>query len=57
MIAEAVYADLAAEIPSLIRQTGRHPVLVSVYVGSDPAIEIYVRSQNRVARELGIKYR
>ena len=57
VIAEAVYAELAAEIPGLIRQTGRHPVLVSIYVGSDPAIEIYVRSQNRVARELGIEYR
>ena len=57
VIAEAVYAELAAEIPGLIRQTGRHPVLVSIYVGSNPAIEIYVGSQNRVARKLGIEYR
>jgi methylenetetrahydrofolate dehydrogenase (NADP+)/methenyltetrahydrofolate cyclohydrolase len=32
-------------------------VLVSIYVGSHPAIEVYIRSQNRVARELGIEYR
>ena len=57
VIAEAVYAELAAEIPGLIRQAGRHPVLVSLYVGANPAIEIYVRWQNRVARELGIEYR
>jgi 5,10-methylene-tetrahydrofolate dehydrogenase/methenyl tetrahydrofolate cyclohydrolase len=32
-------------------------VLVSIYAGSHPAIEVYIRSQNRVARELGIEYR
>lgn len=56
-IARSIYTALAAEVPDLIRQTGRRPVLVSVYVGSNPAIEIYIRSQNRVARELGIEYR
>jgi methylenetetrahydrofolate dehydrogenase (NADP+)/methenyltetrahydrofolate cyclohydrolase len=30
---------------------------VSIYVGSHPAIEVYIRSQNRAARELGIEYR
>src|SRR5215475_9277538 len=56
-IAQSVYAELRAEIPQLIRQTGRRPVLVSIYAGSHPAIEVYIRSQNRVARELGIEYR
>jgi methylenetetrahydrofolate dehydrogenase (NADP+)/methenyltetrahydrofolate cyclohydrolase len=32
-------------------------VLVSVYVGSHPAIEVYIRSQNRAARGLDIEYR
>src|SRR3989442_7032434 len=56
-IAQSVYDDLRTEIPQLIRQTGRRPVLVSIYAGSHPAIEIYIRSQNRVAGELGIEYR
>lgn len=57
VIAEGVYTELKREIPQLILQTGRRPVLVSVYVGSHPAIEVYIRSQNRIARELGIEYR
>jgi len=56
-IAQSVYDELRGEVPQLIRQTGRRPVLVSVYAGSHPAIEVYIRSQNRVARELGIEYR
>lgn len=57
VIAQEVYDELQAAIPQLIRQTGRRPVLVSVYVGSHPAIEVYIRSQNRAARRLGIEYR
>ncbi len=57
VIVQGVYDELRSEIPQLILQTGRRPVLVSIYVGSHPAIEIYIRSQNRVARELGIEYR
>lgn len=56
-IAQRIYDELREEIPQLILQTGRRPVLVSIYVGSHPAIEVYIRSQNRVARELGIEYR
>jgi methylenetetrahydrofolate dehydrogenase (NADP+) / methenyltetrahydrofolate cyclohydrolase len=56
-IAEGVYAELKREIPQLMHQTGQRPVLVSVYVGSNPAIEVYIRSQNRIARALGIEYR
>ena len=57
VIAEGVYEELKQEIPQLISQTGRRPVLVSIYVGSHPAIEVYIRSQNRIARMLGIEYR
>ena len=57
IIAQAVYDELRSEIPQLIQQTGRRPVLVSVYVGAHPAIEVYIRSQNRAARGLGIEYR
>ena len=57
LIAQSVYDGLRAEISQLIRQTERRPVLVSIYAGSHPAIEVYIRSQNRVARELGIEYR
>jgi methylenetetrahydrofolate dehydrogenase (NADP+) / methenyltetrahydrofolate cyclohydrolase len=55
--AQRVYDEIKLEIPQLIAGTGRRPVLVSVYVGSHPAIEVYIRSQNRVARGLGIEYR
>jgi len=57
IIAQGVYEELRTEIPQLILQTGHRPVLVSVYVGSHPAIEVYIRSQNRAARGLGIEYR
>jgi methylenetetrahydrofolate dehydrogenase (NADP+)/methenyltetrahydrofolate cyclohydrolase len=57
IIAQNVYEELRGEISQLIRQTKRRPVLVSVYVGSHPAIEVYIRSQNRAARGLGIEYR
>jgi methylenetetrahydrofolate dehydrogenase (NADP+)/methenyltetrahydrofolate cyclohydrolase len=57
IIAQNVYEELRGEILQLIRQTKRRPVLVSVYVGSHPAIEVYIRSQNRAARGLGIEYR
>lgn len=57
VIAQAVYDELRTEIPQLIQQTGRRPVLVSVYVGAHPAIEVYIRSQNRAARGLGVEYR
>lgn len=57
IIAQNVYDELRHEIPQLIRHTGRRPVLVSIYVGAHPAIEVYIRSQNRAARSLGIEYR
>src|SRR5215471_12022171 len=57
IIAQSVYQELRTKIPQLIQQTGRRPVLVSIYVGAHPAIEIYIRSQNRAARGLGIEYR
>jgi methylenetetrahydrofolate dehydrogenase (NADP+)/methenyltetrahydrofolate cyclohydrolase len=57
VIAQRIQEALKNEIPQLFQQTGRRPVLVSVYVGSHAAIEVYIRSQNRVARELGIEYR
>lgn len=57
IIAQGIYKELRTEIPQLIIRTGHRPVLVSVYVGSHPAIEVYIRSQNRAARDLGIEYR
>ena len=56
-IAAGIYTDLQQEIPVLLQETGRRPVLVSIYVGSHPAIEVYIHSQNRAARRLGIEYR
>jgi methylenetetrahydrofolate dehydrogenase (NADP+)/methenyltetrahydrofolate cyclohydrolase len=57
VIARNVYDELRGEIATMMKQTGRRPVLVSIYVGSHPAIDVYIRSQNRAARDLGIEYR
>lgn len=56
LIAQGIYAEVVKEISPLIMETGRRPVLVSIYVGSHPAIDVYIRSQSRVARKLGIEY-
>lgn len=57
VIARKVQAELETQLPQLIRDSGHRPVLVSVYVGSNPAIDVYIRSQSRLARKLGIEYR
>ena len=57
LIAQSVYAELGADLSELIQRAGRRPVLVSIYIGSNPAIEVYIRSMNRIARGLGIEYR
>src|SRR5262245_25832893 len=54
---QIAFDQLRPDSPQLIRHTERRPVLVSIYAGSHPAIEVYIRSQNRVVRELGIEYR
>ena len=53
LIAEKVYADLRREIAAL-KQNGRTPGLAVVLVGDDPASRAYVRSKDKMCRELGL---
>lgn len=52
-IAEKVYADLRIEIAAL-KASGRTPGLAVVLVGDNPASRAYVRSKDRMCRDLGL---
>lgn len=52
-IAEKVYADLRVEIAAL-KASGRTPGLAVVLVGDNPASRAYVRSKDRMCRDLGL---
>ena len=52
-IAEKVYAELRAEIADL-KGTGRTPGLAVVLVGDNPASRAYVRSKDKMCRDLGL---
>jgi len=52
-IAEKVYVDLRGEIAAM-RSKGVTPGLAVVLVGNDPASRAYVRSKDKMSRELGL---
>jgi methylenetetrahydrofolate dehydrogenase (NADP+) / methenyltetrahydrofolate cyclohydrolase len=52
-IAEKVYAELRGEIDELNRR-GRTPGLAVVLVGDNPASRAYVRSKDKMCRDLGL---
>src|SRR3954462_9771818 len=52
-IAEKVYRDLRSEIAGL-KERGVTPGLAVVLVGDDPASRAYVRSKDKMSRELGL---
>ncbi len=52
-VAAKVYAELRGEIESL-KAAGRTPGLAVVLVGDDPASRAYVRSKDKMCRELGL---
>ena len=52
-VAERVYEELRAEI-SQLRERGVTPGLAVVLVGDDPASRAYVRSKDKMCRELGL---
>ncbi|MEO6871021.1 MAG: bifunctional methylenetetrahydrofolate dehydrogenase/methenyltetrahydrofolate cyclohydrolase FolD [Chthoniobacterales bacterium] len=52
-VAEKVYAELRGEISTLKAQ-GTTPGLAVVLVGEDPASRAYVRSKDKMCRELGL---
>ena len=52
-IAERIYADLRGEIAEL-KKSGRTPGLAVVLVGDNPASRAYVRSKDKMCRDLGL---
>src|SRR6058998_1768087 len=52
-IAEKVYVDLRRDIAEL-KAKGVTPGLAVVLVGDDPASRAYVRSKDKISRELGL---
>src|SRR5437763_3634007 len=52
-IAEKVYTELRGEIAELKRR-GRSPGLAVVLVGDNPASRAYVRSKDKMCRDLGL---
>jgi len=52
-VAEKVYAELRGEISSL-KERGTSPGLAVVLVGDDPASRAYVRSKDKMCRDLGL---
>jgi methylenetetrahydrofolate dehydrogenase (NADP+) / methenyltetrahydrofolate cyclohydrolase len=53
VIAENVYAELRKEIAAL-KASGRTPGLAVVLVGDNPASRAYVRSKDKMCRDLGL---
>src|SRR5678816_1050228 len=52
-VAEKVYGDLRSDIAEL-KTRGLTPGLAVVLVGDDPASRTYVRSKDKMCRELGL---
>src|SRR3954463_134519 len=52
-IAEKVYTELRGEIAAL-KSSGRTPGLAVVLVGDNPASRAYVRSKDKMCRDLGL---
>jgi len=52
-VAETVYAELRREIAAL-KKNGRTPGLAVVLVGDNPASRAYVRSKDKMCRDLGL---
>ena len=53
-IADAIKAEIEAEVKALEIEHGFRPCLAAVRVGVDPASEVYVRGKVKTAAELGI---
>lgn len=53
-IAEAVRAEVAADVAALTAATGVVPKLAAVLVGDDPASQVYVRNKERACQKAGL---
>ena len=55
-VALKIKENIKLEVGSLKTKYGLSPKLVSMQVGENPASEIYIKSQEKTARDLGIDY-
>ena len=55
-VALKIKENIKLEIELLKSKYGAGPKLVSVYVGENPVSEIYIKSQEKTAKGLGITY-
>src|SRR2546421_10371377 len=53
VIAEKVYGELRGEIAAL-KKSGRTPGLAVILIGDNPASRAYVRSKDKMCRDLGL---
>src|SRR5690606_19657733 len=53
-VAEAIKAEVAAEVAELVEKHGIRPGLAVVRVGEDPASAVYVASKVRSSEEVGL---
>lgn len=56
-VAQALRAEIKKEISEFFKKTSKKPLLASVVVGGDPALNSYIRAQGEVAAEVGIGHR
>ena len=54
-IAETMFAETVAGVQEL-KAAGWQPRLVSIRIGDDPAVNLYIRNQDRSARKVGIAF-
>ena len=54
-IAAKVRAEVARDVETFTRRTGRRPGLATILVGEDPASAIYVGGKQKASREVGIE--
>ena len=54
-VAAQMHARTAEEVASLVA-VGWQPRLVSIRVGVDPVVDLYIRNQERAARKVGIEF-
>lgn len=56
LIAQAIREKITQDAEELKNKYGAPPSLVSIQVGGDPSSSVYIRSQQKVAANLGIDY-
>jgi methylenetetrahydrofolate dehydrogenase (NADP+)/methenyltetrahydrofolate cyclohydrolase len=56
-MAQAIQAEIAAEVADFVQNNGALPTLAAVLVGEDPASQVYVRNKQRACERAGIDSR